>query len=66
MTEDEVPATQLKNDTPISESRSGVSDTSAEYNNSPVSETVTNPPVRVSLHGRVIKAPKRLIENTKL
>ena len=34
MTDVEIPATQFKNDTPISESRSEVSDTSANYNNS--------------------------------
>ena len=65
MTDVEQPATQ-SDDKPSSDLRSKVSNTSASYNNSPVSEAITSSPVRVSSHGRVIKAPKRLIENSEL
>ena len=64
ITDVELPAAQ-PNDTPSLElsQTPKVSDTSASYNNSQVSEAVTSLPVRVSLHGHVIKAHKCLIEN---
>ena len=63
----ELPAIQ-PDELPNPESTVEVRDTRSNANPiPPVSEAITNSqPLRVSSRGRVIKAPKRLIENSEL